>query len=446
MTRDEWTRDVLAPARARAPERLPTFRTSSGRQIDVTYTPDDVASVDYARALGDPGTFPFTRGTRAEGCAGAAWAIGRIADDAALFDRAPDAGAPVTLTDAAPAPVVFAQYLALAESHGVPWAALAGTIDSDPLTELLASRTCFCAVPRAARLAVDAIVFATAHVPGWTPISVSGPRLRDAGATPQQELALALAAGVEYVALATGAGLDIETVASRVLITFEIGDDLFEEVAKLRAARRVWAHVMRDRFEARADACALRTHAQTGARSLNTTQPCDNVARTTLHALAAMLGGAESVRAQPFDVATSSPTIEAATLALRTPQILAHESGLAAMADAFGGSWWLERLTDDMAAQAIADLDRIARQGGLIAAIDAGSCALPRVHVQADAAVGALAASGGPKRRRDAIAVWGALDALASAVNGSGSSTDALVACTRAAVTVREMCDVLRNA
>lgn len=446
MTRSEWERDVLTPARARAPERAPAFHTSSGHAIRVVYTPDDVADVDYDRDLGDPGAFPFTRGGRSAIDGNGSWSINQTLDVKSLFDQGRAGDGLASLTTSEPAPVMLAQYLALAESCGVDWASVTGVMHGDVLTELIAGGTYFCAVPRALRLAADTAVFAARRVPAWMPIAVNGPRLREAGATPQQELSLAIASALEYVARATAAGLDVEAVAPRVLVAFEIGNDLFEEVAKIRAARLVWARVMRDRFGVSASLCALRIHAHTSAQSLTAAEPLDNAARTTFHALAAVLGGADSLHTQPFDIASASPsTTEAVTLALRTQQILARESGLSSTADPLGGSWWLERRTADMASQATADIDGIAREGGLVAAIETGTCALARGRVQNRAAASG-APLPGPRRRRDAIAVWGTLDALASAINGSSNTMEAMVECARAGVTVREMCDVLRNA
>jgi len=520
------------------PDRRRRFATSSDQTIERVYTPDHVADVDYTRDLGDPGTFPYTRGLHrggyrsrlwtmrqfagfgtpedtnaryrrllAEGGTGlsvafdlptlmgrdpdhalAAGEVGKcgvsvasLADMEVLFDGIPLDEVSVSMTINSPAPMIFAMYLALAESRGIEWTALEGTIQNDILKEYIAQKEYIFPPRPSMRLVVDVFQFATTYVPKWNTISVSGYHIREAGATALQELAMTLRDGIEYVEWGVRAGLEVDAFVPRLSFFFNAHNQFFEEVAKFRAARRIWARAMRDRFGARTErACQLRFHAQTAGVSLTAQQPWNNVVRTALQALSAVLGGASSLHTNALDEALALPTVEAATLALRTQQILAHETGVAGQVDPLGGSWFLERLTSDLERGAEAYIQRIDAMGGMVAAIeqgvpqqeiaesayrfqravDQGEEEIVGVNVQVEPAspMGHLLAidEGAQARqiarvwevrtRRDDTRVQESLASLGAVARGEGNTMDALVTCARAYATVGEMCDVLRVA
>jgi methylmalonyl-CoA mutase, N-terminal domain len=397
---------------------------------DVLYTPESIASLDYAQDLGDPGEFPYTRGIHATGYRGKLWTMrqfagfgtpeetnqryrrllaaggtglsvafdlptlmGRdpdhelsrgevgkcgvnvtsLADMEALFDGI-DLGAVTTsMTINSPAPMLLAMYLVVAEQRGTDWGRLSGTIQNDILKEFIAQKE-FIYPPRPSmRLVTDVFAFCAAHVPRWNTISVSGYHIREAGATAAQELAFTLRNGIEYVDHAIDAGLDVDTFAPRISFFFNSHSDFFEEIAKFRAARRIWARVMRERFKAKSPrSWQLRFHSQTAGVSLTAQQPYNNVVRTALQALAAVLGGTQSLHTNALDEALALPTEAAATLALRTQQIIAHEIGVVDVVDPLGGSYFLEKLTSDIEDEAIAYIEAIDRMGGMIPAIERG--------------------------------------------------------------------------
>ena len=397
---------------------------------DVLYTPESIASLDYARDLGDPGEFPYTRGIHATGYRGKLWTMrqfagfgtpeetnqryrrllaaggtglsvafdlptlmGRdpdhelsrgevgkcgvnvtsLADMEALFDGI-DLGAVTTsMTINSPAPMLLAMYLVVAEQRGTDWAKLSGTIQNDILKEFIAQKE-FIYPPRPSmRLVTDVFAFCAAQVPRWNTISVSGYHIREAGATAVQELAFTLADGIGYVELGKEAGLDVDDFGPRLSFFFDVHNDFSEEIAKFRAARRIWARVMRERFKAKSPrSWQLRFHAQTAGVSLTAQQPYNNVVRTALQALAAVLGGTQSLHTNALDEALALPTEAAATLALRTQQIIAHETGVVDVVDPLGGSYFLEKLTRGIEDEAMAYIDTIDRMGGMIPAIERG--------------------------------------------------------------------------
>jgi methylmalonyl-CoA mutase N-terminal domain/subunit len=264
-------------------------------------------------------------------------------------------------------------YLVAAERQGVSWRALSGTIQNDILKEFIAQKEYIYPPRPSMRLITDVFAFCTREVPRWNTISVSGYHIREAGATAAQELAFTLRDGIEYVQWGIDAGLEVDAFAPRISFFFNAHNDFFEEIAKYRAARKIWAAVMRERFGAKDErSWKLRFHAQTAGVSLTAQQPYNNVVRTALQALAAVLGGANSLHTNSLDEALALPTAEAATLALRTQQIIAHESGVASVVDPLGGSYFLERLTLDMEKDAYAYFDVIDRMGGMVAAIERG--------------------------------------------------------------------------
>ncbi len=535
--RARWERGVLAPALARSPERRASFETICRRPIAPLYTADDVAGVDYARDLGDPGVFPYTRGIHATGYRGKLWtmrqfagygtpeetnaryrqllaaggtglsvafdlptlmgrdpddrlaagevgkcgvSVASLADMEVLFEGIPLGEITTSMTINAPAPMIFATYLALAERRGVPWRTLRGTIQNDLQKEFIAQKEYIFPPRPSLRLVTDVFAFCAREAPAWNTISISGYHIREAGATADQELAFTIRDGIEYVQAGLDAGLAVDEFVPRFSFFFNAHSDLFEEIAKYRAARRLWARVMRDRFGATTPrACQLRFHAQTAGVSLTAQQPYNNVVRTTLQALAAVLGGANSLHTNALDEALALPTAEAATLALRTQQILAHETGLTDVIDPFGGSWFLERLTLDLEAEARRYIDTIDAMGGMVAAIEAGfpqreiadaayrfqqavergdqeivgvnTCVdedtgrVPTLVVDEEAAAVQQRRLADVRRRRDAGRAADALSALVAAAEGAENTMGPLLDCARAYVTVGEMCEALRR-
>jgi methylmalonyl-CoA mutase N-terminal domain/subunit len=264
-------------------------------------------------------------------------------------------------------------YLALADKQGVSWDKIGGTMQNDMLKEFIAQKEWICPPEPAMRIVVDMIEFTANHVPRFNPVSISGYHIREAGSTGVQELAFTLADGLAYVQAAVARGLDVDRFAPRLSFFFDIHNDFFEEIAKLRAARRMWARFMKERFGAkRPESLRLRTHTQTAGVSATAQQPHNNIARIALQALAAVLGGAQSLHTNSYDETWALPTEEAVTVALRTQQIIAEETGVPLTIDPLGGSYYLEKLTDEVEARAMAYIERIDAMGGMIRAIDEG--------------------------------------------------------------------------
>jgi methylmalonyl-CoA mutase N-terminal domain/subunit len=409
---------------------MPSATTVSGRHIAALYTPGDIADLDYARDLGNPGDFPYTRGIHPSGYRGKLWTMRQFAgfgtpeetnarykqllaaggtglsvafDLPTLMGRDPDhelslgevgkCGVNVTsladmevlfagidlgaitssMTINSPASMILAMYLVVAEKQGADWRTLSGTIQNDILKEFIAQKEYIYPPRPSMRLITDIFAFCAAQVPRWNTISVSGYHIREAGATAAQELAFTLRDGIEYVRYGIDAGLDVDVFAPRISFFFNAHSDFFEEIAKYRAARRIWARVMRDRFAAKNPrSWQLRFHTQTAGVSLTAQQPYNNVVRTALQALAPVLAGTQSLHTNALDEALALPTAEAATLALRTQQIIAHETGVTDVADPLGGSYFVERLTNDLEQEALAYFDTIDRMGGMVEAIEHG--------------------------------------------------------------------------
>ena len=428
--RQRWTRETLEPALARSPERADRFTTISGRPIARLYTAEDLEGLDYGRDVNDPGMFPYTRGIHPTGYRGKLWtmrqfagfgtpedtnlryktllaaggtglsvafdlptlmgrdpdhplALGEVgkcgvnvtslADMEALFDGIAVGDITTSMTINSPAAMIFAMYLVVAERQGADRAKLSGTIQNDILKEFIAQKE-FIFPPRPSmRLITDIFAFCAREVPAWNTISVSGYHIREAGATAAQELAFTLRDGIEYVQWGVDAGLAVDDFAPRMSFFFNAHSDFFEEIAKYRAARALWAQAMRDRFGATSErTLKLRFHAQTAGVSLTSQQPYNNVVRTALQAMAAVLGGTNSLHTNSLDEALALPTAEAATLALRTQQIIAYETGIADIVDALGGSYFVEKLTGEMEDEARAYFDAIDRMGGMVEAIERG--------------------------------------------------------------------------
>jgi len=535
--KQRWQRDVLEPALRKAPERGVPFTTISGRPIEPLYTPDDIATLAYARDLNNPGEFPYTRGLHPTGYRGKLWTMRQFAgygtpeetneryktllraggtglsvafDLPTLMGRDPDhelslgevgkCGVNITsladmerlfdgislgdittsMTINSPAPMIFAMYLVVAERQGADWKALSGTIQNDILKEFIAQKEYIYPPRESMRLITDIFAFCSKEVPRWNTVSVSGYHIREAGSTSLQELAFTLRDGIEYVQYAVDAGLDVDDFAPRISFFFNSHSDFFEEIAKFRAARKIWAGVMRDRFGARHErSWKLRFHTQTAGVSLTAQQPYNNVVRTALQALAAVLGGTNSLHTNSLDEALALPTAEAATLALRTQQIIAHESGITNMVDPLGGSYFVERLTLDMEQGAREYFDVIDRMGGMVEAIEQGypqreiaeasyrfqqavekrekvivgvndfiqedEPRHPILYIDETTAERQIGRLEDLRRTRDTDAVRRTLDALRDTARGTGNTMYALLDCVRAYATVGEMCDALRE-
>jgi methylmalonyl-CoA mutase N-terminal domain/subunit len=424
----EWEEKTLAPTLAKSPERSKEFTTVSGYPIRRLYTPADLIGWDAERDLGMPGEPPYTRGihpgmyrTRlwtmrqfagfgsardtnarfryllsqgqtglsvafdlptlmgydsdhplSEGEVGKCGvAISSLADMEALFDAIPLADVTTSMTINSPAAAIWAMYLAVAEKQGADWKTLSGTLQNDILKEYIAQKEFIFPPAPSMRLVTDTIEFGARHTPKFNPISISGYHIREAGSTAIQELAFTLRDGSEYVEWALRRGLHIDDFAPRLSFFFNAHNDFFEEIAKYRAARRIWYRTMRDRFGAKNPrSWALRFHSQTAGCSLTAQQPQNNIVRTAIQALAAVLGGTQSLHTNSLDEAWALPTEAAATIALRTQQIIAHETGVTNTADPLGGSYFVESLTNEIERGALAYFEKIDALGGMVSAIE----------------------------------------------------------------------------
>jgi methylmalonyl-CoA mutase N-terminal domain/subunit len=299
--------------------------------------------------------------------------ISSLADMELLFDQIPLDNVTVSMTINSPAPVIWAMYLAVAEKQGARWKTLSGTLQNDILKEYIAQKEYIYPPRPSMRLVTDVLEYSTESVPRFHPISISGYHIREAGSTAVQELAFTLRDGIEYVEWAIERGLDVDSFAPRLSFFFNAHSDFFEEIAKFRAARSIWAEVMRDRFGAKDErSLKLRTHAQTAGCSLTWQQPYNNLVRTALQGLAAVLGGTQSLHTNSLDEAYALPSQEAATLALRTQQVIAYETGVPSVADPLGGSYFVESLTEEIKTRALEYIRRIDQLGGMIPAIERG--------------------------------------------------------------------------
>ena len=428
--REAWTREELAEALARLPLRREQFETDSGIPVPDLANPATVAGLDHRRDLGLPGRFPFTRGPQPSMYRGRIWtmrqfagfgtpedtnrrfrvllsqgvhglsvafdmpalmgydadhpmsrgevgkegvAVSTLRDFEVLFDGIPLGDVTTSMTINATAPIALAMYVAAAEGRGVPRARLGGTIQNDMLKEYAAQKEWIVPPAPAVRMNCDVIEFCAREMPRWNPVSISGYHIREAGATAVQELAFTLADGIAYVEHCVERGLDVDDFAPRLSFFWDVGNDLLEEVAKFRAARRMWARLMKERFGARRpESLLLRTHAQTSGVTLTAQQPQNNLVRTALQALAAVLGGTQSLHTNSLDETYALPTEETVTLALRTQQIIAHESGVDRVVDPLAGSYYLEYLTDEMERRAGDHLRRIDELGGMLRAVEEG--------------------------------------------------------------------------
>ncbi|MGC8780636.1 MAG: acyl-CoA mutase large subunit family protein [Anaerolineae bacterium] len=427
---EEWEAGDVRCAQSRLPERRAFFTTLSGATVQRLYTPVDVADLDYGRDLGVPGRYPFTRGIHPTGYRGKLWtmrmfagfgtaeetnarfkyllsqgqtglsiafdlptlygydtdapqamgefgkcgvAVSSLADMEVLLAGLPLEQVTTSMTINGPAAIIWAMYIAAAEKRGIPRRVLGGTIQNDILKEFIAQKEFLFPPKPSLRLVVDTIEFGAREMPRWNTLSISGYHIREAGASAAQELAFTLADGFAYVEAALARGLAIDDFAPRLSFFFNVHNDFFEEIAKFRAARRIWARTMREKYGARDPrSWMLRTHAQTSGVSLTAQQPEVNIVRVTLQALAAVLGGTQSLHTNSMDEALALPSQKAATIALRTQQVIAEESGVANTNDPLGGSFYVEALTDRLEKEAHDYFRRIEALGGVIPAIEAG--------------------------------------------------------------------------
>jgi methylmalonyl-CoA mutase N-terminal domain/subunit len=512
------------------------FTTISGVPIEPLYGPEHLTDFDPARDLGEPGEFPYTRGIHRDMYRGRLWTmrqfsgfatpeetnrryhylleqgqtglsvafdlptlmgydadhafsegeVGRcgasicsLEDMEILFRGIPLGDVTVSMTINSPAAVLWAMYLAVAEQQGVDWAKLSGTIQNDILKEYIAQKEYIFPPRPSMRLVTDTIEFGARRTPRFNPISISGYHIREAGSTAVQELAFTLRDGIEYVEWSLERGLAVDEFAPRLSFFFNAHSDFFEEIAKYRAARKIWANVMRDRFGTTAErSLKLRFHAQTAGCSLTWQQPYNNVARTALQALAAVLGGAQSLHTNSLDEAYALPSEHAVTIALRTQQVIAYESGVPATPDPLGGSYFVERLTLDMERAANDYIRRIDGMGGMIEAIEQG---FPQTEIANASYAYQRAVEAGDKiivgvnafhsedhgieilqidraaeehqvkkvadlrQRRDNVEVQKTLDALRRAAEGTENTMPRILDAVRAYATLGEICDALRS-
>jgi methylmalonyl-CoA mutase N-terminal domain/subunit len=426
---ERWREEAKKSAE-RFPEQK-EFCTLSGLQVEPVYTPESIKDLDFARSIGYPGLYPFTRGCQATGYRGKVWtfrmfsglgtaedtnrrwhqllkegetglstafdfptlmgydsdspraiaevgrcgvAIDTLADFEVLTRGIPLDQVTTSMTINPPASVLWAMYLVAAEKQGVSWDKVGGTIQNDMLKEFIAQKTFMCPPEPSIRLISDTIEFGTKYVPRWNTISISGYHMREAGATAVQELAFTLADGIAYVEdVIRRKKLEVDAFAPRLSFFFDAHMDFFEEIAKFRAARRMWAKIMKERFKAKNPrSWWLRFHTQTAGCSLTHQQPYNNIVRTTIEALAAVLGGTQSLHTNSFDEEFALPTEFAATIALRTQQILAEETGIINTIDPLAGSYYVEALTSQIEAEAWKYIEKIDEMGGMLAAIAQG--------------------------------------------------------------------------
>ena len=415
---------------AKRPEQQERFMTLSGIEVNRLYTPVDLLETDYVEDLGFPGEYPFTRGVQPTMYRGRPWtmrqfagfgtaeetngrfkyllangqsglsvafhfptlkgvnsdhplargevgkcgvAIDSLRDMELLFDGIPLDKVTTSMTVNHPAPALLAMYLAVAGKQGVAWSQVGGTVQNDPLKEFFAQKSYIWPPKQSVRLLVDTMEFCAREVPHFHPVSISGYHIREAGSTAQQELAFTLADGIAYVEAAMERGLDVDSFAPHLSFFFDAHMDFFEEIAKFRAARRMWAKFMKERFGAKdPKSMWLRFHTQTAGCSLTAQQPMNNIVRTAYQALSAVMGGTQSLHTNSFDEAEALPTEEAVTVALRTQQIIANEIGVVSTIDPLAGSYFVESLTNEMERQAQAYIKKIDELGGMVAAVESG--------------------------------------------------------------------------
>jgi methylmalonyl-CoA mutase N-terminal domain/subunit len=534
---ERWEDKTLGSVRHKTPERKEKFESVSLEAVDRLYTPASLSEVDFARDISFPGEFPYTRGIHPTGYRGKLWtmrqfagfstpeetnarfkylldegqnglsvaydlptlmghdadsplsegevgkcgvAVSSLADMEVLFDGIPLEEVTVSQTINAPASVLLAMYLVVAEKQGANWKKISGTLQNDILKEYIAQKEWIYPIRPAMKLVTDTFEFCAEHVPRYNPVSVSGYHIREAGATAFQELAFTLRDGLEYVEWGVRAGLDVDVFVPRISFFFNAHNDFFEEIAKYRAARRIWARAMRERFNSQNDrTLKLRFHTQTAGVSLTVQQPLNNIVRVAIQALAGVLGGTQSLHTDAYDEALALPTDRAALIALRTQQIIAEETGVANTIDPLGGSYYIEALTNKMEDTALDYFEKIDAMGGMVAAIENG---FPQREIQESAYRYQKAVERGDQTivgvnkyemddqpeiptlvidesvrehqierlqqtrdRRDAGAVANALEKLRQAAQHADNTMPATIEAVRAYATLGEICAALRD-
>ncbi len=534
---DRWERETLKPTLSKTPETKQRFETVSLEEVNRLYTPADVEAIDFSQDISFPGEFPYTRGIHPTGYRGKLWtmrqfagfstpeetnarfkyllaqgqnglsvaydlptlmgydadsllsegevgkcgvAVSSLADMEVLFDEIPLEQVTVSQTINAPASVLLAMYLVVAEKQGADWKQISGTLQNDILKEYIAQKEWIYPIRPAMKLVIDTFEFCTQHVPRYNPVSVSGYHIREAGATAIQELAFTLRDGLEYVEWGLKAGLELDIFVPRISFFFNAHNDFFEEIAKYRAARRIWAREMRDRFGSRNErTLKLRFHTQTAGVSLTVQQPLNNIVRVAIQALAGVLGGTQSLHTDAYDEALALPTDRAALIALRTQQIIAEETGVANTVDPLGGSYFIESLTDKMEREALDYFRKIDSLGGMVPAIEKG---FPQREIQDSAYQYQKAVERGEqvivgvnkyameedapiptlvidesvrdhqverlqrvREKRDTGAVENALEKLRQAAHKAENTMPATIEAVRAYATLGEICSALRD-
>jgi len=533
----EWYEGLYKKVTQKYPERKDKFVTGSNMEVEPLYTPLDVKKTDYLEKIGFPGQYPFTRGVQPTMYRGRLWtmrqyagfataeesnkrykylleqgqtglsvafdlptqigydsdhplaqgevgkvgvAVDSLQDMEILFDGIPLDKVSTSMTINAPAAILLAMYIAVAEKQGISSDKLKGTIQNDILKEYIARGTYIFPPEPSMRIITDIFEFCSKHVPKWNTISISGYHIREAGATAVQEVAFTLADGIAYVEAAIKAGLDVDEFAPRLSFFFNAHNDLLEEVAKFRAARRLWARIMKERFKAQnKKSMMLRFHTQTGGSTLTAQQPDNNIVRVTLQALAAVLGGTQSLHTNSRDEALALPTEDSVRIALRTQQIIAYESGVAETVDPLAGSYYVEHLTDMIEQQAMEYIEKIDKLGGAPRAIEKGYIQQeiqdsaynyqqevesgeriivgvnkfkiqetpPKDLLKVDPRVGELQTKKLKrlKESRDNVRLKQTLEALREAAKGQSNLMLPIIECVKSYATLGEICDVLRE-
>jgi methylmalonyl-CoA mutase, N-terminal domain len=533
----EWQERTLKPSLKRAPEREEHLLTNSGLEIDQLYTPDDLQGFDYVQKLGYSGEYPFTRGVQPTMYRGRVWTmrqyagfasaeesnkryhyllgqgqtglsvafdlptqigydsdhpkaqgevgkvgvpISSLEDMETLFKGIPFDKVSTSMTINSTAPALLAMYIAVGKKQGVDPSKLEGTIQNDLLKEYIARGTYIYPPRPSMRLITDIFSYCTEKLPRWNTISISGYHIREAGSTAPQEVAFTLANGIAYVQAAIDIGLDVDKFAGRLSFFFAAHNNLLEEVAKFRAARRLWAKIMNERFKAKDPrSMMLRFHTQTCGHTLTAQQPDNNIVRVAIQALAAVLGGTQSLHTNSRDEAYATPGAEAVTIALRTQQLLAYENGVGDSVDPLGGSYYVEHLTDVIQAEAEKYIEKIDQVGGALAAIERGfqqrEIQESSYRAQKDIESGKRTVVGvnkfvspyppitgllkvnpveaekqrqrviALKAKRDKKKVTQVLDNLREVASGKGNTMPAFIECVDSYATLGEICDVLRG-
>ncbi len=534
--KQEWYENTLAPALKRSPERKERFETSSDIDLLPIYVPEDLSDFNYSDALGYPGEYPFTRGIQPTMYRGRLWtmrqyagfataeesnrryrylleqgqtglsiafdlptqigydsthpralgevgkvgvAIDTLEDIETLFRDIPLDKISTSMTINSTAPILLSMYVALAKKQNVDISKLNGTIQNDVLKEYIARGTHIFPPRHSMRLTTDIFAYCSQNVPRWNTISISGYHIREAGSTAAQEIAFTLANGIAYVQAAIDAGLDVDVFAGRLSFFFDSHNNLLEEIAKFRAVRRLWAKIMSQRFKAKDPrSLMLRFHTQTAGCTLTAQQPYNNIVRVAIQALAAVLGGTQSLHTNSFDEAFATPSEEAVTIALRTQQLLAYENGVGDVVDPLGGSYLIESLTDSLEREAERYIEKIDGLGGAVTAIEQGfqqreiqessyrqqknieeensvvvgvnkfvspSPVIPLIKFDPEQEKKQKERLLGVKQRRDNDKINSSLKQLEEVAGSMDNTMPAILECVEAYASIGEICDVLRH-